>query len=154
LRYHLQCRARPRGRAMKAVGHFNVSRSSFDHPMLFGDDRPYSAFEAWLWLISNAAWRPMQVLVRNGRATELINLERGQLSYSRSFLCRAWRWSSDKTVRTFLRNLRRERMVGLQTGQLQTVITISNYDIYQSGGDLLGPAKGQQRARRRRNYKH
>ena len=58
---------------MKAVGHFNVSRSSFDHPMLFGDDRPYSAFEAWLWLISNAAWRPMQVLVRNGRATELIS---------------------------------------------------------------------------------
>jgi hypothetical protein len=135
---------------MKAAGHFKVSRSSFDHPMLFGDDRPYSPFEAWLWLISNAAWRPMQVLVRNGRATELVDLERGQLSYSRSFLCRAWRWTSDKTVRTFLGKLRQERMIVLQTGQLQTVITIRNYDIYQSVGDLSGPANGptmgQQRA--------
>lgn len=135
---------------MRAVtGYINVARSIFDHPM-FDDGRPLSPREAWLWLISNAAWRPMQVMVRNGRSQQLVSLERGQLTYSRSFLRQAWRWSSDKTVRTFLARLRQEGMVDLQTGQLQTVISICNYGVFQSGGALTGPsnrpAMGQQRA--------
>jgi hypothetical protein len=124
------------------TGHINVARSIFDHPM-FDDDRPLSPREAWLWLISNAAWRPMQVMVRNGRSQQLLNLERGQLSYSRSFMQKAWRWTSDKTVRTFLARLKKEGMVDLQTGQLQTIITICNYGVFQFGGTLTGPANGQ-----------
>jgi hypothetical protein len=134
---------------MKSAGHINVARSIFDHPM-FDDGKPLSQREAWLWLISNAAWRPMQVMVRNGRSQQLVSLERGQLTYSRSFLCKAWSWSSDKTVRTFLARLEREHMIDLQTGQLQTVISICNYGVFQSGGALTGPsnrpAMGQQRA--------
>jgi hypothetical protein len=128
---------------MRAVtGHINVARSIFDHPM-FDDERPYSPREAWLWLISNAAWRPVQVMVRNGRSQQLLNLERGQLSYSRSFMQKAWRWTSDKTVRTFLARLKKEGMVDLQTGQLQTIITICNYGVFQFGSTLAGPANGQ-----------
>lgn len=135
---------------MRAVtGHINVARSIFDHPM-FDDGRPLSPREAWLWLISNAAWRPMQVMVRNGRSQQLLNLERGQLTYSRSFLCKAWSWTSDKTVRTFLARLKREGMIDTQTGQLQTVISICNYGVFQHGGTLSGPSNGpaigQQRA--------
>ena len=41
-------------------------------------------------------------------------------------------------------------MIDLQTGQLQTVITICNYGVFQHGGALTGPsngpAMGQQRA--------
>ena len=135
---------------MRAVtGHINVARSIFDHPM-FDDGRPLSPREAWLWLISNAAWRPMQVMVRNGRSQQLVSLERGQLTYSRSFLRVAWSWKSDKSVRTFLAKLRQEQMIDLQTGQLQTVISICNYGVFQHGGSLAGPAngplEGQQRA--------
>jgi hypothetical protein len=135
---------------MRSVtGHINVARSIFDHPM-FDDGRPLSQREAWLWLISNAAWRPMQVMVRNGRSQQLIKLERGQLTYSRSFLRKAWSWKSDKSVRTFLAKLRQEQMIDLQTGQLQTVISICNYGVFQYGGSLTGPAtgplEGQQRA--------
>ena len=135
---------------MRAVtGHINVARSIFDHPM-FDDGKPYSPREAWLWLISNAAWRPMQIMVRNGRAAEMLNLERGQLSFSRSFLRKAWNWPSEKRVRTFLSRLEREHMIDLQTGQLQTVISICNYGVFQNGGALPGPsnrpAMGQQRA--------
>jgi hypothetical protein len=134
---------------MRAVtGHINVARSIFDHAMF--DDQPMTRREAWLWLIANAAWRPMQVLVRNGRASELQNLERGQLSFSRSFLKAKWQWTSEKKVRTFLERLEREHMIDLQTGQLQTVITICNYDVFQNGRSLAGPsngpAMGQQRA--------
>jgi hypothetical protein len=135
---------------MRAVtGHINVARSIFDHPM-FDDGRPLSLREAWLWLISNAAWRPVQVMVRNGRSQQIVNLERGQLTYSRSFLCKAWAWTSDKSVRTFLARLEREGMIDIQTGQLQTVISICNYGVFQNGGNLTGPSNGpaigQQRA--------
>jgi hypothetical protein len=131
------------------TGTINVARSIFDHPM-FDDGKPLSQREAWLWLISNAAWRPVQVIVRNGRSQELVNLERGQLTYSRSFLCKAWAWPSEKRVRTFLSRLEREHMIDLQTGQLQTVISICNYEVFQFGrtptGPANGPAMGQQRA--------
>ena len=131
------------------TGTINVARSIFDHPM-FDDGRPLSPREAWLWLISNAAWRPLQVMVRNGRSQQLIRLERGQLTYSRAFLRKAWSWKSDKSVRTSLAKLRQEQMIDLQTGQLQTVISICNYRIFQFGGTLTGPAngplEGQQRA--------
>jgi hypothetical protein len=56
---------------------------------------------------------------------------------------KAWRWTSDKTVRTFLARLKKEGMVDLQTGQLQTVISICNYGVFQNGGQLSGPANGQ-----------
>jgi hypothetical protein len=128
---------------MRAVtGHINVARSIFDHPM-FDDGRPLSPREAWLWLIANAAWRPVQVMVRNGRSQQLLSLERGQLTYSRSFLCKAWSWTSDKTVRTFLSRLKKEGMIDLQTGQLQTVISVCKYDVFQHGGPASGPANGQ-----------
>ena len=126
---------------MKSAGHINVARSIFDHPM-FEDGQPLSQREAWLWLITNAAWRPMQIRVSNGRAFEMLHLDRGQLSYSRSFLRRAWHWTSEKRVRTFLDRLERERMVDLQTGRPQTVISICNYGVFQNGGQLTGPAKG------------
>jgi hypothetical protein len=46
--------------------------------------------------------------------------------------------------------LRQEQMIDLQTGQLQTVISICNYGVFQHGGSLAGPAngplEGQQRA--------
>jgi hypothetical protein len=89
-------------------------------------------------------------MVRNGRTAEMLNLERGQLSFSRSFLRKAWNWPSEKRVRTFLSRLQREHMIDLQTGQLQTVISICKYDVFQFGGTLTGPtngpAMGQQRA--------
>ncbi len=33
-------------------------------------------------------------------------------------------------------------MIDLQTGQLQTVITICNYEVFQNGRKLPGPANG------------
>jgi hypothetical protein len=133
----------------RASGNINVARSIFEHPM-FADGKPLSRREAWIWLIANAAWRPMDVQVRSGRSQQIIKLERGQLTYARSFLKEAWNWSCDKVVRTFLQRLQREHMVDLLTGQPQTVISICNYDVFQNGGNAEGPAKrpakGQQRA--------
>jgi hypothetical protein len=40
-------------------------------------------------------------------------------------------------------------MLGLQTGQLQTVISICNYEVYQHGGTAKGPANGQAKGQQR-----
>jgi hypothetical protein len=129
-------------------GFFNVSRDIFDHPV-FGDDS-LTRREAWLWLIAKAAWQPLRIHVRNGRSVGTITLQRGQLSHSRSYMKRAWRWTSEKKVRTFLARLERDGMVTLQTGQLQNVICICNYDAFQLRPAVEGQRPdhqtGQQRA--------
>src|SRR4030081_3089784 len=123
-------------------GFFNVSRDIFDHPM-FGDV-PRTGREAWLWLIAKAAWKPLRVHVRNGRSVGVIGLQRGQLSYSRSYMQKAWKWTSEKKVRTFLARLERDGMVTVQTGQLQTNITICNYDAFQLRPSIEGQQSGHQ----------
>ena len=132
----------------------------FDHPMF--DDRPLSPREAWLWLISNAAFRPVQVMVRNGRSQQLVSLERGQLTYSRSFLRVAWRWTSDKAVRTFLSSPQERGNGGPSNGPASNRHYYLQLRDFSERRPAIGaikragnrPAKGQQRARRRKHYKH
>ena len=130
---------------MTDAGFIIIPRSIFEEPLLQND----AYFRAWLWMISEAAWKPRQVRVSNGRTSEIIVLERGQLSHSRRFMAKAWGWS-EKRVRTFLIRLEKGGMIGIHAGRLQTVITACNYDIYQGAGDnegrQTGPQAGQQRA--------
>jgi hypothetical protein len=123
-------------------GSFNVSRDIFDHPMFSAE--PLTWREAWLWLIAKAAWQPVRIRVRNGRSEETLTLRRGELSYSRSYMQKAWKWTSEKRVRTFLARLERDGMVTLQTGQLQTIICICNYDSFQLRPTIEGQQSGQQ----------
>jgi hypothetical protein len=123
-------------------GSFNVSRDIFGHPM-FGD-APLTWREAWLWLIAKAAWQPHRIHVRNGRSMGLVDLQRGQLSHSRSYMQKAWKWTSEKKVRTFLARLERDGMIAMQTGQPQNVICICNYDAFQLRPSIEGQQSGHQ----------
>jgi hypothetical protein len=126
---------------MTDAGYIIIRRSIFEEPLLQDD----AYFRAWLRLVSEAAWKPRCVRVTNGRAFEIVELERGQLSHSRSYLAKAWGWT-EKRVRTFLNRLQKAGMIDLQAGQLQTVITICNYDIYQGATDNEGRQTGRQKA--------
>ena len=110
-------------------GFFAVSRDIFDHPVV-GAEKPYSRLEAWLWLVRAAAYLPRSVPVKNGQTRSVVTLQRGQATFARSFLGEAWGWT-EKRVRTFLKQLERERQIDLQTGRQQTLITICNYERYQ-----------------------
>ena len=103
----------------------------------------FSNFEAWLWLLFEAVWKSQRIRVTNGRAAEYLTLERGQLSHSRSYMANAWGWT-EKRVRGFLFRLERDRQIELQTGHLQTVITICNYELYQNPLATKGQQTGQQ----------
>ena len=112
------------------AGFIALARGVLDHPIV-GARKPYAESEAWLWLLFEAAWRARRVRVTNGRTVGSVGIERGQLSYSRSYMATAWGWS-EKRVRTFLNRLETDRMIAPQTGQPQTVITICNYETYQN----------------------
>jgi hypothetical protein len=62
-------------------GYIIITRRIFEHPLL--QDADY--FRAWVWLISDAAWKPRRVRITNGRASEIIEIGRGQLTHSRSY---------------------------------------------------------------------
>ena len=128
-------------------GYIALARGALDHPIT-GARKPYSRFEAWAWLITEAAWKARRVHASNGRTECCVSIERGQLSYSRSYMVRAWGWK-EKRVREFLHRLEKDDMIARQKGQPQTVLTICNYETYQNAAGAGGQQKGQQRARNR-----
>lgn len=98
----------------------------------------YSDWEAWIWLLENAAWKPRTRFNAKG---EEIRLERGQLHLSVRALCTAWGWSR-KRVCTFLDRIERVSKVVTKRGQSGTILTICKYDEYQSNGDSQGDSRG------------
>lgn len=130
---------------MTECGWFKVPRGWRDHEVLKGE---FDRGSAWLWLVEHAAWRSKRILIKG----EMITLNRGELSYSVRFLADKWGWSKSRVDR-FLANLRAESMIAMRSktgtfgeppsgttpqqiaGQGQSIITILNYDKYQSSDD-------------------
>jgi hypothetical protein len=134
---------------MSDRGRFVVDRDVFDEPLL----RDAECFRAWLWLLSEAAWKPRRQLVSNGRTTAIIELQRGQLTHSLTYMARAWNVSV-KRVRTILGRFETGSLIGTQTGTLQTVITICNYDASQDIGGAEGTQTGSQTGTQRARKGH
>jgi hypothetical protein len=105
-------------------GYILLHRSALNHDVFRRDQ--HSEFEAWVWLLSEAAWKPRQQRL----GEHLVDLGRGQIVASIRYLMKAWRWSQHKTER-FLKRLSEEKMLATQTATGITVLTICNYDKYQ-----------------------
>jgi hypothetical protein len=119
---------------------FALSRDIFDHSYVGagnGGRDPWSRLEAWAWLIARANYRPSEIDVRG----DIVTLRRGQLVITHQKLAERWHWTV-KQVRTFLDRLQQLGMIGRETGtpkgSHQTVLPISNYDIYQFLEGYLG----------------
>lgn len=110
---------------MSERGVFAVDRGVWEHDLLASAD-PFSRREAWLWLVSEAAWKPH----RRRLAGKPIDVNRGQLAASLRFIASKWRWSEPR-VRRFLAVLISDQMIGAKTDAGVTVITICKYDEYQ-----------------------
>lgn len=121
-------------------GFFIMHRGWRDNPVFRGD---FSRGEAWVWLIENACWKPTKFDVKG----KTITLERGQLCASRDYLAKVWGWSAS-AVERFLTRLQTEQMIGRETGQGKSIVTISNYAKYQDVGSQAGQETGQQSGQR------
>lgn len=104
-------------------------------------DEPYCERAAWCWLLTNAAWKDAK---RRNHRGEVVEVRRGQFHTSLRVLSAEWKWSI-KRVRTFLNALEKCEALGTQRAQGGTIITICNYDDYQSNGHdggTLGASHG------------
>jgi hypothetical protein len=83
---------------------------------------------------------------------QTVPLLRGQFSHSIRFMAEAWNWPKSNVMR-FIERLETEAMIRTDNGTGQLVITICNYDQYQTeaqpdgtaSGTASGTAVGQQR---------
>lgn len=123
-------------------GTFSVSRKIWDHEEFIPS--PFSEREAFLWIISEAAWKP-----RNKRVGKIVvSLDRGQLAHSTRFLAEAWDWSHSK-VRRFLDRLEKRHMIDRITDTGVSVICVTNYDTYQLSSQPSGTVAAQQPTQKR-----
>lgn len=113
---------------MSERGVFGVDRGVWDHPVLRGR-APFRRVEAFLWLVSEAAWKPRRLRVGG----QTITLARGQLAHSIRYMAKAWRWEKTKVER-FFDDLKTETMIATDTATGITITTICNYDKYQVVG--------------------
>jgi hypothetical protein len=112
---------------MTERGVFAVDRGFFGHDCFA--DEPFTEREAWLWLISEAAWKDRTRRVGNF----VVELDRGQLAASLRYLAGMWGWHESK-VNRFLTKLRSWTMIEADAKQGINIITICNYDKYQRVG--------------------
>lgn len=102
-------------------GFFLVYRQVWEHPMF--SDEPLTKREAWLWLISVAAYS---------------GTDRGQVTVSYRQLAKAWQWTIPRVHRLISR-LKAANMIVTQNVTQnvtqktveRTIITICNYDKFQ-----------------------
>lgn len=111
-----------------SAGYYKMHRGWLRHPVLSG---PFCRAAAWAWLIDEAAWKPTRKMV----CGSILELQRGQLTHSLRFMADAWGWKKD-AVKRFIGRLESETMIATATETGQLVITICNYNEYQSNEDL------------------
>lgn len=108
------------------TGWISIDRSIQNH-WLFKEKKTFSKFEAWIYLLMEANHSKAKVPIGN----QIVTVERGQRLTSILTLSDLFNWSRFK-VKTFLDLLESDGMLEVKTTSKYTLITIVNYDFYQS----------------------
>ncbi|HCW8065045.1 TPA: DnaD domain-containing protein [Staphylococcus aureus] len=108
------------------TGWISIDRSIQNH-WLFKEKRTFSKFEAWIYLLMEANHSKAKVPIGN----QIVTVERGQRLTSILTLSDLFNWSRFK-VKTFLDLLESDGMLEVKTTSKYTLITIVNYDFFQS----------------------
>ncbi|KXJ56569.1 MAG: hypothetical protein AXW12_00620 [Thalassospira sp. Nap_22] len=122
-----------------------AQRNRFKHPLFKAEK--FCRGYAWDWIVANAVWRedghPVEI------KGQIVRLDRGQLSYSVRFMAEAWRWDK-AAVSRFITRLKTEAMIETHTETGQMIITVCNYDKYQSRSGITEttPETGSETAAR------
>jgi len=139
-------------------GYVALHRAIWESPHF--EDEPFSQREAFMWLVSQAAWKQTRVRFRG----KIVTLGRGQLAVTESDLAKRWKWSKSR-VHRFLSKMKKQGVTepapdpapepapeptSEPTSEPRfTVISICNYDKYQAArayGEPTGePGVNQER---------
>lgn len=127
-------------------GWVKLHRKIEDNPLWFREK--FTRGQAWIDLLLGANHIAKTIIIR-GIA---IKIKRGQLGWSEVTMSKRWQWSRKK-VRRFLKLLETEQQIKQQKYlYITTIVTILNYDKYQSGtasDTASDTAKEQQRDSKR-----
>lgn len=109
------------------------------------DDRiwttePFTRGQAWVDLILLANHEDGFFRVRGVR----VEIKRGQVGWSEVSLSKRWKWSRGKVRRFFFEIEKNDLKIVQQKNNVCTLITIINYDTYQTNGTANGTTDGQQ----------
>lgn len=107
------------------AGYFSIERNLLQHTLWLAE--PFTRGQAWVDLIGLANHKNGFIRVAGVR----IDILRGQCGWSELNLSKRWKWSRGK-VQRFLVELKAMEMVTIKTSTRNTIITICNYEIYQS----------------------
>lgn len=105
-------------------GWFAVKRGITSHPIFKGHPERLAI---WLWLLDNAVWQDTPHDIRG----KTVTVKRGSV-------CASERRIADEVgvgyqvVRTFLNRLKADQMINAEVTQGRTIITLCNYEKYQS----------------------
>ena len=117
-------------------GYILINRCIEDHWLW--TDKPFTRGQAWIDLIMMANYADKDVFIKG----KLVRVKRGQVLRSVSFLANRWGWNPKK-VRVFLDLLKGHDMVTAQGSAQGTLITIENYETWQTLGHERGQRLGQ-----------
>jgi len=107
-------------------GWARIHRQIEDNPLYFLE--PFTKAQAWMDLVIFANHSDGEIDIRGN----IIKIKRGQIGWSEITLAQRWDWSKGK-VRRFLKFLEsRQQISQVKDRYLTTIITISNYEDYQS----------------------
>lgn len=110
-------------------------------------ERPFDRGRAWVDLILLANHRDGYLHKRGIK----IDVKRGQVGWSERALAERWGWSRGKVTR-FLHELKMEQQIEQQNGpqniNVTSLITITNYEKYQSDEPQNGPQNEPQTGRK------
>ena len=122
-------------------GFITIERKLWDHPLF--TPAPMTEREAWVWMIAQAAWAE----TRHRVGSEMVTVPRGSFMATLREMQGVFMWGSDKKVRTFLKTLEKEGMIGRTTlgakNAQKTQVSIRNYEEYQSRGRTKDAPKTQ-----------
>ena len=122
-------------------GWISLHRKILENPIL-NRSRVYSNFEAWVWLLLKANHKDNKFAL----GSEIVVVKKGQMITSQKKLCLHFKWGSTK-LRTFLKLLKNDNMIELETTSKATWITINNYCKLQDNQNVnKSQTKRKQRA--------
>lgn len=112
-----------------ADGYIKLHRKIWDNEFLNAEER-FNRMSAWIWILTHVNYKDGSFM-KNGL---LIHVRRGQMFASFVHLAAVWGWDR-KTVRRFLGTLETEKMITVTGHQKGHLITVLNYNKYQTSGD-------------------
>jgi len=120
-------------------GYISIWRKLLDSEMWLSE--PFTRGQAWVDMLMLANHKDGFIRVRGVR----VAVKRGQIGWSQRSLANRWKWSRGKVLR-FLSELasENEQKIVPQNNNVTSLITIVNYDMYQSGSTTNSTTDGPQ----------